>query len=204
MISDQEKANVVTHQLALIILCSVMAFILFSVAIHWTFASLVGFLIFCVMIVFCYSSSIQYHLQSDPTSKKYWRRIDHICIYLLIGGSYTAFLMKYMYHPYGMQFLAIHWLIIILGILKKIWFTGRFELISVASYLLLGWMVMWIYDDITAVMSERALQYLILGGVCYSVGVIFYAWERYKYHHAIWHIFVFGGTLSHCISLIYD
>ena len=109
--------------------------------------------------------------------------------------------MMFMNTPKGHLFLGLHWLIIALGILKKIWFTGRYEIISVLSYLFLGWMVVFIYDDIVGQMSDLSYNLLWVGGLSYSVGVIFYIWDSLPYNHFIWHLFVFGGTFCHFMGL---
>jgi len=199
-ISAEEKANVWSHLIGLIILIGLMPF-LFSLTGNLSTMTIVGFVIFAVMVTFSYGSSVRYHLAHEVADKKNWRRVDHICIYLLIGGSYTAFILRFVDTSEGFMFLGLHWLIIVLGILKKIWFTGRYEFISVASYLFLGWMVVFIYNDITASMSEASYRYLWMGGASYTIGVLFYVWNSLKFNHFIWHLFVFGGTLCHFISL---
>jgi len=200
-ISSEEKANVLSHALALLLFIIGIPFLLAKANNFIQSATLLGFFIFSVMIFLGYFSSVRYHLAVDNLDKYQWRRIDHICIYLLIGGSYAGYILRFMNTTEGYWFLALHWLIIALGILKKIWFTGRYEIISVLSYLFLGWMVVFIYDDITASMSALSYQLLWIGGLSYSVGVIFYIWNQLRFNHFIWHLFVFGGTLCHFLSL---
>lgn len=202
-ISIEEKANVWSHAIALIILLSLTPSLLQANSLDRN-AILIGFSVFIVMTIFSYFSSVRYHLAYEVRDKYNWRRIDHICIYLLIGGSYTAYILRFMNTEKGLIFLAVHWLVIALGITKKIWFTGRFEIVSVLSYLFLGWMVMFIYDDITADMSAMTYRFLYLGGAAYTIGVLFYIWDSLKFNHFIWHIFVFAGTLCHFISLMYS
>lgn len=200
-ISSEEKANVVSHVIALLILLGCIPILLFKAISLGSTSSIVGIGVFSLMILFCYSSSVRYHLANDSSDKYQWRKIDHICIYLLIGGSYTGYIMRFMDTPEGHMFLGLHWLIIIFGILKKIWFTGRFEIISVLSYLFLGWMVVFIYDDIVPQMNDVTYSLFWIGGLIYSFGVIFYTWNKLPYNHFIWHIFVFGGTFCHVLSL---
>lgn len=203
-ISREEKANVYSHALALLVFIFGIPFLIVKASNFLELASLIGFSIFSVMIFFGYFSSVRYHLAVETQDKYQWRRIDHICIYLLIGGSYTGYILRFMNTTEGYWFLALHWVIIALGILKKIWFTGRFEIVSVLSYLFLGWMVVFIYDDITAGMNPITYNLLWIGGLSYSVGVIFYVWNKLPYNHFIWHLFVFGGTFCHFLSMWYS
>lgn len=200
-ISSEEKANVLSHAIALLIFLLGIPLLLFRAITHLEVASAFGFGVFSVMIFFGYFASVRYHLAFDATDKYQWRRIDHICIYLLIGGSYAGYILRFMNTPEGHMFLALHWLIIVFGILKKIWFTGKYEIISVLSYLFLGWMLVFIYDDIVPQMNATTYNLLWAGGICYSVGVIFYVWNKLEYNHFIWHLFVFGGTFCHFMSL---
>lgn len=203
-ISSEEKANVISHALALLVFIIGIPFLVIKANNHLSAASILGVSIFSMMIVFGYFSSVRYHLAYEINDKYQWRRIDHICIYLLIGGSYAGFILRYMNTSEGYWFLGLHWLIIALGILKKIWFTGKYEIISVLLYLFLGWMVVFIYADITAAMNGLNYTLLWMGGLSYSVGVIFYIWNRLPYNHFIWHLFVFGGTFCHFLSLWYS
>lgn len=202
-VSREEKANVISHALALLVFVIAIPFLLMKGYYFESLATLLGFSIFSLMVVFGYFSSVRYHLAWETKDKYQWRRIDHICIYLLIGGSYAGFILRFMNTNEGYWFLALHWLIIVLGILKKVWFTGKYEIISVLSYLFLGWMVIFIFDDITKDMNPITFKFLWIGGLSYSVGVIFYIWNKLPYNHFIWHLFVFGGTLCHFLSLWY-
>ena len=201
-ISIEEKANVWSHILGFG-LFTILSIVLLLRSFGLNQAHIfVGFLIFSLMTLFSYFSSIRYHLAFEKRDKYNWRIVDHICIYLLIGGSYSAFILRFMYTDTGLLFLGLHWFIIVLGILKKVWFTGRFELLSIGSYLFLGWMVMFIYDDIIVDMSPISYRFLWIGAIYYTLGIVFYKWESLRFHHLIWHIFVIGGTLSHFISVI--
>lgn len=200
-ISREEKANVVSHAVALLVFVVCLPLMMIEAISQSQVSIIVGLGIFSLMTVFGYFASVRYHLAYEKNDKYQWRRIDHICIYLLIGGSYTGYILRFMDTPEGHMFLGLHWLIIILGVLKKIWFTGRYEIISVLSYLFLGWMVVFIYEDITADMNNMTYNLLGLGGLSYSLGVIFYVWDRLPYNHYIWHLFVFGGTFCHFLSL---
>lgn len=203
-ISTEEKANVISHAVALVIFLFCIPLLIYGAINTQNLSTTLGVIIFFVMTIVGYFSSVRYHIAVEPIDKYHWRRIDHICIYLLIGGSYTAYILRFMDTSEGYLFLGLHWLIIVFGILKKVWFTGKYEFISVLSYLFLGWMVVFIYDDITAHMNDMTNTLLWSGGLFYSVGIIFYIWDRLPYNHFFWHLFVFGGTFCHFLSLWYS
>ncbi len=200
-ISSEEKANVVSHAISLLVLLVGISLLMIKGGTQLHTSAIIGFGVFSLMTIFSYFASVRYHLAYETHDKYQWRRIDHICIYLLIGGSYTGYILRFMDTPEGHWFLGLHWLIILLGILKKVWFTGRFEIVSVLSYLFLGWMVVFIYDDIISEMNAITYNLLWIGGLSYSVGVIFYIWNTLPYNHFVWHLFVFAGTFCHFLSL---
>jgi hemolysin III len=142
-----------------------------------------------------------YHSRVDVKSKHFWRIVDHISIFLLIGCSYTAYLLIFLKNGVGMNFLKIQWLLIMAGILFKLIFKDRFEYFSLILYLILGWRVIHIFHDVTEKMNFDTKFFLFMGGIAYSIGVVFYAWENLRFNHAIWHLFVLLGSYSHLLAL---
>lgn len=199
LISDKEKANVLTHAFGLLLVLVFCPVLLCSEPIH---APWVGLVIFIIGLVFTYFSSTYFHLQNDIQQRNKWRIIDHISIFILIGSTYTPFILFYYNVPDGHTFLFVHWMIILGGILFKLIFKDKYEIFSVTLYLLLGWMVLLIYDPITTGMSGEVKFWLLMGGLNYTIGVIFYVWKKLYYHHAIWHIFVILGSASHYLGLV--
>jgi hemolysin III len=146
-------------------------------------------------------SSTIYHITNKDILKNRWRIVDHISIFLLIGSSYTAFILLYYPTSFGLKFLAAHWVIIVFGIIFKLIFKTRFEIVSLALYLCLGWMVVFIYQDITANMTTIVENWLLAGSAFYTIGVLFYIQTKLAWNHAIWHIFVIFGCASHYLAL---
>lgn len=198
-ISDQEKANVVTHALGLLLVIVFAPLLLLSEPIHTAWYGLV---IFIFGMAFTYFSSSYYHLQTATKSKNYWRIIDHISIFILIGSTYTPFILFHYNEPNGHTFLLVHWMIIVGGILFKLVYKDKYEIFSLTLYLLLGWMVLIIYEPISASMSTEVKMWLFVGGLSYTTGVLFYVWKKLYYHHAIWHIFVILGSFGHYMALV--
>lgn len=200
-LSLPEKWNFYSHGVALLLTILFSPLLIIKAFSHLSFLQGMGVSVFCLGIAFMYFSSTAYHISISKHIKEKFRRLDHISIFLLISTSYTAFILTYYNEPKGLWFLGIHWLISILGILLKIYKTGKLEYLSLFLYLALGWMVVFLYKDITINMSTLAWRLLVAGGLSYSVGTIFYASKKMKYGHAIWHFFVIGGTVTHFLAI---
>src|SRR5690606_31684311 len=127
----------------------------------------------------------------------------HCAIFLLIAGTYTPFLLVNMRGPTGWTLFAIIWGLAFAGIVFKIFFAGRFQILSVSIYLLMGWLIVFASSELVAKVAEGGVMLLAAGGITYSIGVIFYMLKRVPYTHAIWHLFVLGGSLCHFLAVFY-
>jgi hemolysin III len=194
-----EKANVITHGLGLV-LCFVYGLILFLNEGAGPRFENIGIVTFAIGSSILYAASTIYHFQIDQKKKEFWNIMDHMAIFFLIGGSYTLFILKYFDTPEGINFLIVHWVLIGIGVSFKAFYTGKYENIFVLFYLFLGWMVVYIYNPITQNMSDDSQLWLMIGGASYTLGVVFYVWEKYKINHSIWHLFVLLGTFAHFYS----
>lgn len=196
-----EIANTLTHLAGIILFLSFLPslFIKMMNDNNFTYLWAVGVFTFGLMMV--YGSSTIYHYVEKESLKQTMRIWDHASIYLLIGGTYTPLIAKFLPFDHAMWFLIIMWSIIAIGVILKIFFTGRFETFSVISYLALGWMAVLVFKDFVQAAPEN-VQYLILfGGLSYTFGVIFYAWHKIPYNHAIWHLFVLAGSTFHFFAI---
>lgn len=154
-------------------------------------------LVFSLTFIFMMSASSIYHWHVNEDKKRKWRVVDHISIYCLIAGTYTAFIIEFMNNSRGVLILEILWGCVLVGSILKIFFTGRFKVVSTIIYLIMGWMAIFAIGDFLELIPTQILIWIGIGGVFYTVGTLFYLWKRYEYHHAIWHLFVLGGALSH-------
>lgn len=193
-----EKFNVITHGAGLILSLILCPFLLYSEGSDFHFF---GLCVFTFGLIFMFFSSTLYHLAHHEDKKFRWRIADHSSIFLLIGGTYTPFIFYYHNTKEGISFLMIHWMIILGGILFKLIFKTKYEIFSLILYLVLGWMVVFIYDEIIANMASVVKFWLIAGGLSYTAGVYFYVRDHVKWHHGIWHIFVIMGSGGHFIAL---
>ena len=199
LMTQEERANAFTHGIGFGAIIVFSPFLLASQPYSPQFIGLCSFVFGMSFMFFC---STVYHMVIDERRKKIWRTIDHISIYILISCSYTPFILIYYNEPAGLQFLSFHWAMACFGIVFKLFFRERHELLSVIFYLILGWMVIFIFKTMTSNMNEQVKFWLFLGGVSYTLGIIFYMWDSLKWNHAIWHIFVNIGCAGHFIALL--
>ena len=198
---QEEIANALTHGLG-IIFCLVAIPVMVICAMHTSNAAMVWAVgIFGFGMLMVYSSSTLYHYAKNAETKRVLRIWDHISIFILIAGSYTPMVIKYTDFKTSVVFLSVMWGIVALGTLMKIFFTGRFNLLSTILYLAMGWMAVFIIKPITANMPPQVFYLVIATGLAYTVGVIFYLWHKLQYHHAIWHLFVLTGTVTHFFAV---
>ena len=199
----EEIANAVTHGVAALLsiagLCVLVAF-----AASYSGSALVvtAVAIFGASMVCLYTASTLYHAIPNVRAKKVLQVLDHAMIYILIAGSYTPFCLVTLKGWVGITLCCAVWAIAIAGVsLQKI-LLKRSDWINCLLYLVMGWLVVLAIDPLFSALPEGGLWLLVLGGVAYSVGVIFYIWEKLPYGHAVWHVFVFLGTVLQFFSVL--
>lgn len=200
---SEEILNVITHGIGALFSIIAVPVLLWGYGYldsDWT--DLLGVSMFCIGLLMVYCASTGYHFTLGMLKAK-WRVFDHIAIFFLIGGTYTAYLLKYIEGSSAITFLLTQWAIIIIGILLKLFYTGKFEVVSTLLYVLLGWMAVLIIEPLRTSIPKEVISWLIAGGLSYSIGVVFYLFDHYKYAHTVWHVFVLGGSTFHFIGLCY-
>lgn len=190
-----EKANVLTHALGLVLGLVLLPLLCVRGAWAW------DLLLFGFTFLLMFSASSIYHLQTKERPKFIWRKIDHISIFLLIAGTYTPFLVRYMMQDGGQWLLIVLWSSAVAGTVMKVFYAGRFKIVSTGIYLLMGWVALFSIKDFLVNIPGAVLIWIGVGGVFYTLGTVFYLWKRLIHHHAIWHLFVLGGALSHLIAV---
>jgi len=152
-------------------------------------------------LVLLLSSSMLYHFAVDERKRYWYKKLDHTAIYYLIAGTYTPFLSIAIPTAKAHYLLIALWIIALIGTLFKLVFIHRFQKISLAAYLLMGWLAILVMDDMQRYLSKDAIQLLIAGGLAYTIGTLFYALKKVRYTHAIWHIFVLLGAGAHFLAI---
>ena len=198
---QEERINALTHGLGTV-LALVAALLLLKKGVgHLTTAQTVGLTVYSMSMVMLFLASTLYHSIESPKIRVFLKQLDHSAIYLLIAGTYTPFLMISLTHQKAHVLLWVLWALAALGVVFKLLFIHRFPKVSLAAYLMMGWLALVIIPDIYAALPRAGFFWLIVGGVSYTVGTIFYAAKNSPYTHAIWHIFVLAGAASHCWAI---
>ena len=197
----EELANSLTHGFGLLLCIVGIPVLMFCTAAKGGALNILSAAIFSFSLLMVYSSSTIYHSISIPGIKSKLRILDHICIYFLIAGSYTPFIVIALNK--GFVLLIILWIMVALGTLFKLLVQiDKAEVISVVSYVIMGWAGVIYAPDLWTMLPPWSFTLLVAGGISYSVGVIFYLWDKLAYNHAIWHLFVIAGSSFHFASLM--
>ena len=157
--------------------------------------------VYGLSLVLLLSSSMLYHFAQDERKRYWYKKLDHTAIYYLIAGTYTPFLSIAIPTAKAHDLLIALWIIALIGTLFKLVFIHRFQKISLAGYLVMGWLAVLVMDDMQRYLSKDAIQLLIAGGLAYTVGTLFYALKKVRYTHAIWHVFVLLGAGLHFLAI---
>lgn len=161
-----------------------------------------GFMVYGLSLILLYLASTVYHSVSHPRKKLLFKKLDHIAIFILIAGTYTPFCLSALHGWPGWTLLAAVWGLAAVGILFKVFHAGRHEVISLVLYITTGWLVIAAIKPIYDSLSGIGFVFLMLGGLFYSTGIIFYVSRRIRYNHAIWHLFVLAGSSFHFFSVM--
>ena len=200
---EEELANRCTHGIgALVSLIGVVALITLASRQHELYR-VVSASIYGVAMVTFYCLSTVYHSVRRPHIRYVFRILDHASIYLMIAGSYTPFALVTLRGAWGWSLFGAVWGFGTLGAVMKIFTTHRLRFIGPILYIALGWIVVIAWKPLSAALPARGLLLLFAGGVAYTVGVIFYLWDRLPYNHAIWHLFVLTGSAFHFCSIYF-
>jgi hemolysin III len=198
----QELANSLSHGFGMLFGIVAIPVLMAVAASAGNIAGLIGVGIYGFSFLLVFTASTLYHSVQQPNVKRVLNIIDHISIYFLIAGTYTPFILVGMLDKTGIIMLSVLWAITIVGAFFKVFFTGRFNVVSTLLYLAMGWALLVVAEPFFAAMSTSAIVLLAVGGGLYSLGVIFYLWERLTYHHAIWHFFVLSASICHYVAVL--
>lgn len=202
-IEREEFVNAITHGFG-VILTLVGTPILLNLALKGgDWHEVLGLGIYSFSLLMVYTASTVYHSISHPWYKRAFRKIDHISIYFLIAGTHTPFLIKYLHNGLGMFYLCILWGLVGIGIIYKVFFIHRLKFLSLVFYIGLGWMAVLTIPPMLDQMNDSCFRWIAIGGAFYTLGIIFYVWNKIPYSHSIWHLFVIAGSIGHFIAMLY-
>jgi hemolysin III len=205
-VSREELANSVTHGVGILFSLAGLPVLAAQAWMHNNAVHTLAVLVFGLSLLSVYLSSTLHHLATAARLKRIALRLDHACIYLLIAGTYTPFMVTVLKGTAGTVVLGAVWTLGLAGVLWKTLFqtptNWRQEAISVAFYLLMGWLVVFVLQPLAAGIALPGLLLLVAGGVCYSLGVVFFLVGNVAYAHAVWHLFVLTGSVLHYFSVL--
>ena len=200
----EEVFNATTHGIGIILSIAALVLLVVFSAIQGHTISVVSTAVYGATLIILYLASTLYHAIPHERIKAWLKVFDHISIYLLIAGTYTPFTLVTMRGAWGWSLFGVIWGLAVAGIVFKIFFTGKYEVVSVALYLLMGWMVLVAFKPLIHALPLGGLVWLALGGFCYTLGVVFYMTDH-KYHlgHFAWHLLVLTGSICHFFAILF-
>jgi hemolysin III len=198
----EEVANSITHGLGFALSLAGMPFLIFLAARHHDPWRIVACTVFGTTLVLLYASSTLYHAFRTPRVKRVFQIFDYAAIYLLIAGTYTPFTLVNMRGPWGWTLFGIIWGLGILGVVSTSIALHVFRYIAPAVFVIMGWLILIGVKPLMTMVSTQGIILLVAGGIAYTAGIIFFAWERLPYGHAIWHCFVLTGSACHYAAVV--
>jgi len=201
-VKRHELANSVTHGAGLALAIAGCAAVITLAAVRGNAWHIVACSVYGATLVCLYAASTVYHSVRSYRVKRLMRILDHSAIYLLIAGTYTPFALVNMRGGWGWSLFGVVWGLAAAGIIFKVWFVEHFPVASTIVYLAMGWLAMVAVKPVLAMVPLAGVVWLLAGGLLYTAGVGFFAWEKLPYHHAIWHVFVIGGSVCHFVAVV--
>ena len=199
----EEKLNVWSHFAGLILSVIGLVLLIFRALELENIWAIISFPIFGLSMIILYLASTLYHYSENPKIRYRLNIFDHAAIYVLIAGSYTPFVLVSLNGTEGYIIFSIVWSIALVGIIFKIFYTGRFDILSTILYLAMGWLIIFSSKSLLQSLDFNGLLWLISGGIAYTIGAILYSINKLKLNHAIFHLFVLLGTFCHFISVYF-
>ena len=199
----EEIAHAVTHGIGVLLSISGLAVLVTFSSLYGDIWHIISTSIYGATLILLYTASTLYHSISHEKAKQILQRLDHAAIFLLIAGTYTPFTLVNLRGNWGWTLFGLVWCIALVGIALELFVQKRNKRLSISLYLGLGWLVLIAIKPMLTSVEAGGLLLLLAGGLCYSLGVIFYVWKKLTYHHAIWHLFVLIGSVLHFFSVLF-
>lgn len=198
----EELANALTHGVGAAAALAAGAVLVALAALRGDGWQLTGAIVFGLSLLLLYVASTLYHAIRHPVAKARLKIFDHCAIYLLIAGTYTPFTLISLRGSVGWWLFGAIWALALAGVVFKLFFTGRFKLLSTLIYVGMGWLVVLAIVPVFRSLDAWTFGWLLAGGLCYTLGTLFYHRPSLRYSHAIWHMFVIAGSLCHYVSVM--
>ncbi len=199
----EEKINIASHTFGFVLSVIALVLLVVHASQHGNAWHIVSFSVFGISLVTLYAASTIYHSAKNPVIRNRLRIVDHATIYILIAGTYTPFTLITLGGFAGWTIFGVSWGMAVTGIVLKIFFTGKHDLISTLMYVFMGWIIVFAIEPLIHNLSADGLFWLVAGGIAYTVGAVLYSIKKIKFNHAIFHVFVLIGSACHFISVYF-
>lgn len=197
----EERINIASHAAGFLLSLLATLFMLEKTMSQGNLLEIISVLAFGVSLMILYAASTSYHLSKKPDLRRKLRVVDHASIYCLIAGTYTPFSLLVLKGSVGWGIFSLSWAMAVIGITLKLFFTGKFSLVSTLMYVFMGWIIVFAIDPLVENLAQNGLVWLVAGGLCYTFGAVLYAIKKIKFNHAIFHLFVLAGSFCHFMSI---
>ncbi|MFD1017988.1 PAQR family membrane homeostasis protein TrhA [Thalassobacillus hwangdonensis] len=199
----EEISHAITHGIGVLLSIAALVLLIVFASLKGNAWHIVSVSIYGATMLLMYTSSTLVHSFPKGKAKDLFEIFDHSAIYLFIAGTYTPIMLVPLRGTLGWTIFGIVWGIALLGIIFKVFFVKRFVVLSTAFYVLMGWLIVLAWGPLTAELPAAGITYLVVGGVLYSIGSIFYVWRSFPFHHMVWHLFVLGGSILHFFTIFF-
>jgi len=201
--SNEELAHAITHGIGVFIGIAVLSLLVVYSSLRKSAWEVVSCSVYGTTFILLFLGSTLYHAVQNPRAKRVLKIIDHSAIYLLIAGTYTPYALAPLRGELGWAIFGAIWGSALLGIAFKVFFIGRFKAVSLISYLFMGWFCVVAVKPLYRELNTAGFVFLAAGGLCYTVGAVFYAWKSLRWSHTIWHLFVLAASVCHFFSILF-
>ncbi len=198
----EEIANAISHGIGVVFSISALTLLLAFAFMDGSIVSIVSYSIYGVTMLLLYVSSTLLHSFPEGKVKNLFEIFDHSSIYLFIAGSYTPILLNVIQGRVGLMLLILLWSVATLGMIFKVFFVKRFLYTSTLLYIAMGWIVVFAWQPLITNFHDIGVVLLIIGGLLYTIGAVFYMFRLFRFHHMVWHLFVLAGTVVHFLAIL--
>ena len=199
----EEKINILSHAFGYLLSFIALILMLVKSISSGSFLAIISALVFGISLLTLYAASTLYHRSREEKLRARLRIFDHAAIYVLIAGTYTPFTLITLKGNTGWILFTMVWTMALIGIILKLFFTGKYNILSTAMYVGMGWLIIFAINPLMATLPSEGLYYLLAGGAFYTIGAIFYAFKKLNFTHATFHIFVLLGSFSHFMAVYF-
>lgn len=198
----QERVNILLHIIGILFGLTAIPVLISKSVVKDDNAGVASVCIYGACFLLLFTASTLYHLSVRKKLRLFFRKLDRMSIYFMIAGTYTPIIWHYIYDSTGIALLCILWGLVLTGIIFELFFPNRFNVFSVAAYLIMGLIFLFVPRHFFSSLPPSVTALIIAGVACYCTGVIFYLWQKWAYHHALWHALVLAGGICHYVAVL--